>query len=69
MKIFADPFLRMLGSRWEYMMRIDFPLTDVKFSSSIARDAGHNSKQNKKHGISFLKHEKLVVHGQENRDY
>ena len=46
-KILADPFLRIVGSRWEYMMRIDFPLTAVKFSNSIARDARKFVKQNR----------------------
>lgn len=34
--IFAAPLLRKVGSRLEYIIRIDFPLRGVKFSTSIA---------------------------------
>lgn len=37
--IFAAPLLRALGSRLEYIILIGFPLSGVKFSTSIALDA------------------------------
>lgn len=42
MNIFPTPLLRMLGSRLEYITRIDLPFTGVKFKTSIALAAAHN---------------------------
>jgi hypothetical protein len=41
---FARPLFRMLGSRWENVIRMGFPFNGVKFRASSARVAESNNK-------------------------